>query len=161
MNSHPQRSDLSPSSIIQEVSRRTPPKTITNGKRSPEGVVVGCLSHPCKVTPSGVLRRTSSIPFSRDATKASCDESELQGRNRKRCSMGSSTQVQPTAQSATAPARIASRDRAANIRYSRKPKLRNLFIASSFFFVGFSSITMQTSTATTCHKQYSPTSFQN
>src|SRR5262245_17388981 len=106
MNNHPQRSGLSPRSIIQEVSRRTPPKTITRGNRSPRGVIVGCFSHPCKVTPSGVLTRTSSIPCSRDATAPSRAWSEGQGRNRNRCSIGSSIQLQPAAKTVNRPATV-------------------------------------------------------
>src|SRR5215471_11072093 len=94
MNNHPHPSGL-PRSIIQEVSRRTPPKTITSGNRSPRGVIVGCFSHPCNVTPSGVLIRTSSIPFSRDATAPSSAWSEGQGRNKKRKQTGESNKQKP------------------------------------------------------------------
>src|SRR5215813_6332455 len=111
MNNQPHHSGLSPRSIIQEVSRRTPPKTITRGNRWLRGVIVGCFSHPCNVTPSGVLIRTSSIPFSRDATAPSSAWSEGQGRNKKRCSIGSSIQLHPEAKNVNRPARVTSRSR--------------------------------------------------
>src|SRR5512145_1670147 len=81
--------------MIQEVSRRAPPKTITSGKRSPGRAVLGRLSQPCSVTPSDVGSLTSSMPLPGRATSASRAGSAPHGRKRKRCSIGSRTKLQP------------------------------------------------------------------
>src|SRR5574341_1645642 len=97
MNSHPQWSGFTARSIIQEVSRRAPPKTITSGKRRDVCAFAGCLSHPWSVTPSAVLRRTSSTPLFSPAIKARRSGLPFQGRNKKRCSIGSTIRLQPAA----------------------------------------------------------------